>query len=72
MLALRDLVLSSHSKKTSPMVPAKGCIFIPNENTRTIGFEAIPGLIRKESSPPLITRPVDILVTPLQISSPMA
>ncbi|GFU50989.1 hypothetical protein TNCV_4461821 [Trichonephila clavipes] len=32
----------------------------PNENTPTIAFEAKIG-IRKENSPPLMTRPVDML-----------
>ncbi|GFX23810.1 hypothetical protein TNCV_1788411 [Trichonephila clavipes] len=32
--------------------------FTPNENTPTIAFVAKPGLIPKENSSPLITRPV--------------
>ncbi|GFU28916.1 hypothetical protein TNCV_470481 [Trichonephila clavipes] len=36
----------------------------PNENTPTIAFEATLGLIRKENSPPLTRRPVDMLTCP--------
>ncbi|GFW02436.1 hypothetical protein TNCV_1733511 [Trichonephila clavipes] len=39
----------------------------PNENSSIIAFEAKSGLILKENSPPLITRPVDPVTCPLVI-----
>ncbi|GFW35916.1 hypothetical protein TNCV_1927471 [Trichonephila clavipes] len=45
--------------------------FSPNENTSTITFEVKPGLIRKVSSLLLLTRPVDMLMCPLQMFPPM-
>ncbi|GBM66000.1 hypothetical protein AVEN_152203-1 [Araneus ventricosus] len=43
-----------------------GSRFSPNQTTPAIALEAKPGLIRKENSPPLIRRPVDMLMCPPQ------